>query len=59
MVVVIILVVVILLLVISCVKVVPQAHAMVIERLGAYLTTWPVDSTSRCRLLIVWHAMST
>ena len=33
---------VILLLVISCVKVVPQAHAMVIERLGAYLTTWPV-----------------
>lgn len=39
MVVVIILVVVILLLVISCVKVVPQAHAMVIERLGAYLTT--------------------
>ena len=42
MVVVIILVVVILLLVISSVKVVPQAHAMVIERLGAYLTTWPV-----------------
>lgn len=42
MVVVIILVVVILLLVISCVKVVPQAHAMVIERLGAYLTTWSV-----------------
>ena len=42
MVVVIILVVVIVLLVISCVKVVPQAHAMVIERLGAYLTTWPV-----------------
>ena len=42
MVVVIILVVVILLLVISCVKVVPQAHAMVIERLGAHLTTWPV-----------------
>ena len=42
MVVVIILVLVILLLVISCVKVVPQAHAMVIERLGAYLTTWPV-----------------
>lgn len=42
MVVVIILVVVILLLVISCIKVVPQAYAMVIERLGAYLTTWPV-----------------
>ncbi len=42
MVVVMILVVVILLLVISCIKVVPQAHAMVIERLGAYLMTWPV-----------------
>ena len=42
MVVVIVLVVVLLLLVISCIKVVPQAHAMVIERLGAYLTTWPV-----------------
>lgn len=42
MVVVIVLVVVLLLLVISCIKVVPQAHAMVIERLGAYLTTWSV-----------------
>ena len=29
-------------LAISCVKVVPQAHAVVVERLGAYLTTWPV-----------------
>ncbi len=27
---------------VSCVKIVPQAHAMVIERLGGYLTTWPV-----------------
>ena len=26
----------------SCVKIVPQAHAMVIERLGGYLTTWSV-----------------
>ncbi len=26
----------------SCIKVVPQATADVIERLGAYLTTWPV-----------------
>ncbi len=38
------LVIVILLLciLVSCVKIVPQAHAMVIERLGGYLTTWPV-----------------
>ncbi len=27
---------------ISCIRIVPQAHAMVVERLGAYLTTWPV-----------------
>ena len=38
----IILIVILLVLVISCIKVVPQAHALVIERLGAYLTTWPV-----------------
>lgn len=24
----------------SCVKIVPQAQAMVVERLGAYLCTW-------------------
>lgn len=29
-----------LLLLISCVKIVPQARAMVVERLGAYQTTW-------------------
>ncbi|MBO6215671.1 MAG: paraslipin, partial [Lachnospiraceae bacterium] len=27
---------------ISCVRIVPQAHAFVIERLGAYTNTWPV-----------------
>lgn len=26
----------------SCVKIVPQAHAYVVERLGAYQQTWPV-----------------
>lgn len=26
----------------SCIKIVPQAQALVIERLGAYLDTWPV-----------------
>ena len=29
-----------LLLLISCVKIVPQARAMVVERLGAYQATW-------------------
>lgn len=38
----IILIVILLVLSISCIKIVPQAHALVIERLGAYLTTWPV-----------------
>lgn len=42
MVVAIVIIVIALILVISCIKVVPQAHAMVIERLGAYLTTWSV-----------------
>ena len=26
----------------NCIKIVPQAHAMVIERLGVYLGTWNV-----------------
>ena len=26
----------------SCIKIVPQAHAMVVERLGVYLSTWNV-----------------
>ena len=26
----------------SCIKIVPQAQAVVVERLGGYLTTWPV-----------------
>lgn len=38
----IIIVLVILLILASCVKIVPQAQALVIERLGAYLDTWPV-----------------
>ena len=31
-----------LMLIISCVRIVPQAHAFVIERLGRYLETWDV-----------------
>lgn len=38
----IILIILILVLLASCVKVVPQAHALVIERLGGYLATWGV-----------------
>ncbi len=38
----IILVVILLILVTSCVKIVPQAQAYVLERLGGYQATWPV-----------------
>ena len=37
-----VLILVILLLLASCIKIVPQAQALVVERLGAYLGTWPV-----------------
>ena len=36
------LILVLLLVLVSCVKIVPQAQAMVVERLGAYLDTWEV-----------------
>ncbi len=39
---VIVLILIILLILISCIKIVPQANALVVERLGAYLETWPV-----------------
>ena len=38
----IVIIVLILLVLVNCIKIVPQAHAMVIERLGGYLTTWSV-----------------
>ncbi len=38
--VVIVLVVLLLILAASCIKIVPQAHALIIERLGMYLATW-------------------
>ena len=34
-----VLIVLLLILAASCIKIVPQAHAMVIERLGMYLAT--------------------
>ncbi len=38
----IVLVVLVLVILISCIRIVPQAHAYVVERLGAYKETWPV-----------------
>ncbi|MBQ4302852.1 MAG: peptidase, partial [Lachnospiraceae bacterium] len=37
-----ILIVLLVLIATSCIKIVPQAHAYVIERLGAYSGTWNV-----------------
>ena len=37
-----ILLVLVLLIVVSCIKIVPQAHAVVVERLGGYQDTWSV-----------------
>ena len=37
-----IIIIVALIIAASCIKIVPQAHAMVVERLGGYLTTWSV-----------------
>lgn len=37
-----VLVVVVLMLIVSCIKIVPQAQAYVMERLGAYQSTWSV-----------------
>ncbi|MFV0465888.1 MAG: SPFH domain-containing protein [Lachnospiraceae bacterium] len=34
--------IIILIILASCVKIVPQAHALVVERVGAYLATWSV-----------------
>lgn len=39
---VVILVIILLLILASCVKIVPQAHAIVLERLGGYQSTWSV-----------------
>ena len=38
----IVLILVALAIAVSCIKIVPQANAMVVERLGGYLTTWSV-----------------
>jgi regulator of protease activity HflC (stomatin/prohibitin superfamily) len=38
----IVLIILILLLLASCIKIVPQAHAMILERLGGYRDTWGV-----------------
>ena len=50
----IILIVVVILILASCIKIVPQANAYVVERLGAYQGTWEVF-ISKCRSSTVWQ----
>ena len=35
----------------SCVRIVPQAHAMIIERLGMYKETWSTGLILNCHFL--------
>ncbi len=37
-----VIVVLVIWIILSCIKIVPQAHAYVIERLGTYQATWSV-----------------
>ena len=39
-----ILAIIVLLVLASCIRIVPQAQALVVERLGAYLETWSVGT---------------
>lgn len=54
-----VLIFIILLILVSCIRIVPQAQAMVVERLGAYLETWMWESTSKFRLLTALQSGSS
>ena len=47
--------IVVLLILSSCIRIVPQAQALVVERLGAYLETCRLACISRCRSLTAWQ----
>ncbi len=54
--VVILLVILILAVLASCIKIVPQAQALIVERLGAYIGTCRSDFISSFRSWIAWRA---
>ena len=45
------LVAVVLLVIASCIKIVPQAQALVVERLGGYVGTWSVGLRVKMRFV--------
>lgn len=51
----IILIVVVILILASCIKIVPQANAYVVERLGAYQEPGRLVFISKCRSSTVWQ----
>lgn len=48
-----IILIVALMILVSCIKIVPQATAMVVERLGGYKCTWSVGLHLKAPLLTV------
>ena len=50
-----ILILIVVMLIISCVKIVRQAEALVIERLGAYQATWSTGLHFKVPILTVWQ----
>ena len=43
-------IVIVLMIAASCIRIVPQAHALIVERLGMYKDTWVRDFTLKCLL---------
>ena len=54
----IVLIVLVLWILASCIRIVPQAYAIVVERLGAYKETWNTGIISKHHLLTVWQEES-
>ena len=53
-----VLIFIILLILVSCIRIVPQAQAMVVERLGAYLETWNVGIHFKVPILMITASVS-
>ena len=47
--------IVVLLILSSCIRIVPQAQALVVERLGAYLETWSVGVHFKVPFIDAWQ----
>lgn len=50
-----VLLVLVILILAANIRIVPQAHAYILERLGGYKETWGVEFILRSRFWIVWQ----